>query len=43
MHDAMIVVEVMEEDAEDGIKWRRKIRCGEPGREKPKEQEEYIV
>ena len=32
MHDAMIVVEVMEEDAEDGIKWIWKIRCGEPRR-----------
>ena len=34
----MAVVEVTEEDAEDRTEWRWKIR--EPGREKPKEEED---
>ena len=35
--DNMRVVEVTVEDAEDRHKWRWKIPCGEPRREKPKE------
>ena len=34
----MAVVEVTEEDAEVRIKWRWKIHCGDPCREKPKEE-----
>ena len=34
-----IVVEVTEEDAEDRTKLRWNIHCGEPRREKPKEEE----
>ena len=34
-HDSP-VIEVTEEDAEDGIKWRCKIRCGDPSRKKTK-------
>ena len=33
-------VEVTEEDTVDRNNWRRKIRCGDPRWEKPKEEEE---
>ena len=36
----MTEVQVTEEDAEDRNSWRWKIRCGDPQREKPKEEEE---
>ena len=37
----MAEVEVMEKDTVDRNNWRRKIRCGEPWWEKPKETEEW--
>ena len=39
--DAVREVEVTEEDADDTTKWRRKIRCGDPSREQPKEEVRY--
>ena len=33
-------IEVTEEDTENRNSWRRKIRCGDPWWEKPKEEEE---
>ena len=36
----MAEVEVTEEDTVDRNNWRRKIRCGDPCWEKPKEEEE---
>ena len=36
----MAVVEVTEEDAEDGTEWRCKTGCGKPSRDNPKEEEE---
>ena len=33
------MAEVTEEDTVDRNNWRRKIRCGDPGWEKPKEEE----
>ena len=35
----MAEVEVTEEDTEDRNNWRRKILCGDPWWEKPKEEE----
>ena len=39
----MKVVGVREEDAEDRVRWRQLIRCGDPWREKPKGKEEEEV
>ena len=39
----MAVVEVTEEDAEDRTEWRWKIRCGNPSREQPNEEEDDLV
>ena len=36
----MAEVEVTEEDTVDRRNWRKKIRCGDPWWEKPKEEEE---
>ena len=36
----MAEVEVTEEDTEDRNNWIRTIRCGDPGLEKPKEEED---
>ena len=38
--EAMAEVEVTEEDTVDRRNWRKKIRCGDPSWEKPKEEEE---
>ena len=38
----MTEVEVTEEDTVDRNNWRRKIRCGDPWWEKPKEEEEEV-
>ena len=40
VREDMTEIEVTEEDAEDRNSWRWKIRCGDPKREKPKEEEE---
>ena len=39
VREDMTVVEVMEEQAEDRDKWRCKIGCGDPSREKPEEED----
>ena len=39
MRQDMTAIEVTEEDAEDTTEWRWKICCGDPRREKPKEEE----
>ena len=39
----MAEVEVTEEDTVDRRNWRKKIRCGDPWWEKPKEEEEELV
>ena len=39
----MAEVEVTEEDTVDRRNWRKKIRCGDPWWEKPKEEEEGVV
>ena len=39
----MAEVEVTEEDTVDRRNWRKKIRCGDPWWEKPKEEEEYKI
>ena len=39
----MAGVEVTEEDTVERNNWRRKIRCGEPCWEKPKEEEIYCI
>ena len=38
----MAEVEVTEEDTVDRRNWRKKIRCGDPWWEKPKEEEEEV-
>ena len=38
VREDMAVVEVTEEDAEDRTEWRWRIHCGDPRREKPKEE-----
>ena len=39
VREDMAVVEVTEEDADDRNKWRWEMRCGDPLREKPKEED----
>ena len=39
VREDMAVVEVTEEDAEVWTEWRWRIHCGDPRREKPKEEE----
>ena len=43
VREDMAEVEVTEEDAEDRTKWRWNIRCADPGREKPNEEDVWLL
>ena len=40
VREEMTAVEVTEEDAEERTGWRGIIRCGDPSREQPKEEDD---
>ena len=42
VREDMVMVEEAEGGAEDRTKWRWKIRCGDPLREKPNEEEYHV-
>ncbi|KAK3518089.1 hypothetical protein QTP70_033314, partial [Hemibagrus guttatus] len=43
INEDMKLVGATVEDAEDRDRWREMIRCGDPSREKPKEEEEWKI
>ena len=42
LREDITAVEVTESDAEERTEWRRRLRCGDPQREQPKEDRHII-